>query len=235
VDFAAWAEDGVPLTATGNLRVAPALEAYDALGLEQWTRDLARLTYDIDPPLPGAKAVGIDAWVEQEVARARPTRSAGGCRALERLIWGGTASGCLVDDGRRLVGHPPPPDLGDQGWRDLGIRAAIGVVEWIRDKEYRTAIVTQAILRSHIHGRRPVSLDEMAEFYDAWTFSPEDRASFGPDRTLSRAFSRHAVHEALGLVADLGILVMDSDSVRLTEAGDDFVWAWWDFLEQQRT
>ncbi|UMG93563.1 hypothetical protein [Nocardioides sp. TF02-7] len=233
LDFATWARDGVPLTATGNLRVAPAREAYDALGLEQWARDLARLQYDIDPPLPGPAAMGMEAWIEQQVARDRPTRSAGDSVGLERLLAGGGAAGLLVDEGRRIVGRPVEEEPTAKGWRDLGIRAAIGVFEWLRERELSTAIVTQAILRSLVHGRRPVSLEEMDRFCQAWLTPPEDRRMSGADGALRRTHRRGRVNAALGLVADLGILVLDHDSVRLTDAGDDFFWTWWDFLEEQ--
>lgn len=232
LELAAWAEDGKPLTATGNLRVRPALEAYDLLGLEQWTRDLARLEYDVDPPLPGPAAMGMEAWLDREVERARPARSAGDCDALERLIRGGVAAGVLIDDGRRLVGRPPT-DLDNQGWRDFGLRAAVGVLEWLRERSSHAAIVTQTILRSYVHSQGAVSLDEMSAFYDAWVFSPEDRASFESDRTMSDAYTGGTVNHALGLVADLGILDVDRGSVCLTDAGDEFVWVWLDYVKQQ--
>ena len=79
---------------------------------------------------------------------------------------------------------------------------------------------------------RPVPKREVLEFLVDWVWSPYERDEWSA--TSSDWRERHyerTVDEALGLLADTGLYVVDETSLRLTPLGDVFVTAWLSYLE----
>ena len=115
--LAEWIGDGKELTATEVLRLAPAREAYEELGLHAWTVAQLERRYP-DESLPGVARVGRSAWIETEANR--PWRSAADCEALDRLWWGACAGGAVDVVARRVVRVQAQLD-DDEAWLALGI------------------------------------------------------------------------------------------------------------------
>lgn len=219
--LADWIGDGKEMTATEVLRLAPAHEAYDTLGLHAWTVAQLERRYP-DESLPGVAAVGRSAWIDTEADR--PWRSAADCEALDRLWWGASSAGLVAFEGRRVVQRPFEPE-DDEAWLVLGIRAVFGLLTRLESRGVLLEIVAQALLTSYVGSRSRVPKAELVDFYEEWVFEPELRwAGFSRDLGPS-------VDEALGWVCDTGLLTETEEHVQLTEAGDVFVTWWLKFLE----
>jgi len=210
--LADWARDGQPLTDTDVLRLAPSRDAYAVLGLDAWTRAQLAREYP-DDRRPGVAAVGHVQWIED--LATKPWRSAADCVALDRLWWGGLASGVLAIRGRTVYGVPAG-DRSDDDWLQLGVTACAGLLEWLENRPGQLMIVVQALMRSYVTERSWIGFAELADFYEAWLFRPSFREVYQREDDLD-------VRVALGHVADTGLLEERPDEVRLTEAGDVFV------------
>ena len=223
--LAEWVGGGKELTATEVLRLAPAREAYETLGLHSWTLAQLERRYP-DESLRGVAAVGRSAWIDTEANRR--WRSAADCEALDRLWWGACSAGLVAFEGRRVVRRQWEPD-DDEAWLTLGIRAVFGLLERLESRSGLLAIVAQALLSSYVGNRSRVPRAELVDFYIDWLFEPS-----WPSSAHMRNHMAASVGGALGWVADAGLLTETEDHVQLTEAGDVFVTWWLQHLEQER-
>jgi len=222
--LADWAREGQPLTDTDVLRLAPSRDAYAVLGLDAWTRAQLAREYP-DDRWPGVARVGHVQWIED--LATKPWRSAADCVALERLWWGGLASGVLEVRGRTVYGVPGG-DRSDDDWLSLGLSACAGLLDWLENRPGLLIVVVQALMRSYVTERSWIGFDELAAFHDAWLLRRSYR------EVHPRDLDDLHVRVALGHVADTGLLEERSDAVRLTEAGDVFVTWWLKVMEEPR-
>ena len=223
VELAEWARNGQPLTDRDVLRLAPSRDAFAELGLEAWTRSQLERR-DHDESLPGVARVGRERWIEDEIAK--PWRSAADCDALDRLWFGGFAAGLLEIQGRKVFGRPPQ-NRGPEEWLNVGVTAVAGLLERLELQGARLIVVVHALLTSYVGRRSAVSKADLVEFHLDWLFPPRDR------HLSVEADWFPFVDEALGWIADTGIIEERDDSIRLTEAGDVFVTWWLDHMREK--
>jgi hypothetical protein len=226
--LADWVGEGREVTGTRVLRPAVAHEAYDALGLDAWTRQLLRREYP-DEFLPGVAKVGRESWIEQQATK--PWSRAADCRALHRL-WMGAAACGLVRIESTVARREKPAALDDEAWVERGVRACVGLMNSILDEAPGAETLAFALLSSYVRGRGPVTWQEIADFNRNWFSVPELRDSRSPESNAWVAeYTRRESRHYLGLMADTGLYTESDEAVTLTEAGDVFVTAWLRYLE----
>ena len=228
VDLARWVGDGKELTSIGVLRPAPARQAYADLGLGPWQRELLQRLYP-DERLPGVAAMGRDAWIEREMQQT--WRSAADCEELHRLWCGAIACGLVRLEGRRAFLTDRLPES-DDDWTEVAVRAAVGLADLLRENEFRTAIVTRALLDSYVDGCAPVTKAALREFTIAWNWPASDRERWGDAGWLEDHYVP-TIDAAVWTLGDTGIYREAGDTLALTPFGDVFVTAWLGYLESE--
>jgi hypothetical protein len=229
VDLAHWVgEQGKEITAIGVLRPALARQAYADLGLGPWQRELLQRLYP-DERLPGVAAMGRDAWIEREMQQT--WRTAVDCEELHRLWCGAVACGLVRLEGRRAFLTDRFPES-DDDWTNVGVRAAAGLAELVRENPLATAILTHALLESYVSGCGPVAKKATVDFILTWVLSASRRAEWG-DTGWREEFFGPDVEVAAWVMGDTGIYRDEGEALALTPFGDVFVTAWLGYLESE--
>ena len=227
--LADWVGSGKEITSTGVLRPALAHEAHDHLRLGEWTREQLHRQYP-DERYRGVAAVGLDIWIEQEATR--PWTRAAECEALHRLWCGAIACGAIRVSGKKAVAvGEPDPERRAERWVSMGVRSAVGVMNLLLETPYFATPVVYALMASYVRGRAPVTKDEIMDFVSDWRRSPEELAYFREIDYDSRSWDQPLIDASLGKLADTGLYVETAGSVTLTDAGDVFVTAWLNHME----
>jgi hypothetical protein len=225
--LAEWVGDGRAVTSTGVLRPALAKQAYADLGLEEWTYARLHREYP-DESLPGVAKVGRETWIEQ--LAQRPWSRAADCEALHRLWLAAAACGLIRVGSSKAVATGEVP--GDpEGWVSLGLHACVELLEDLLDVPYRAVPILFALLTSYVDERRLVTWDELVARQQEWWHSPSGRRELTDELDWWTASERGQVRGSLARIADTGIVVESDEGIRLTDAGDVFVAAWLDYLE----
>lgn len=223
-----WMGERAEVTKTGVLRPAAAHEAYEALGLEAWTRQQLARSYR-HYVSPAVADVGADAWVDR--LASRPWRYAGDCEALDRLWRGAIASGLIELDG--TWAYPRlEPERDDEAWVRIGMRAGVQLLEDLCTNPYAAFGLVYGLLRSYVRGCAVVPWQEILGFLADWDRSVDERAyeqSIGYD---SAPLSRSRVDRSCGALADTGVFTESEAGLALTPFGDVFVTAWLKFRER---
>lgn len=124
--LAAWVGDGKQVTATGVLRLAPAREAYVALGLWDWEVQSYRWTHDPDPVLSSHVPSPDQEAVRDEMLAG--LRSAADAFPLQRL-WRACVFAGLIEVGKtkaRATSEADPAlTRSDDEWTSLGVAAVV--------------------------------------------------------------------------------------------------------------
>jgi len=222
-----WVGAAKEITGTRVLRPKLAHEAYDALGLDSWTRQLLRRRYP-DERFAGVAKLGLENWIEQEATR--PWNRAAECDALHRLWFGAVACGAIALSGGKAAAVDEP-DRDAERWVAMGVRSAVAMMNLLCDGPGTAAPLVFAMMTSYVTGRAPVSKDEILDFAVDWTWSPKELDEF---TTLDiHEWERPLVDATIGRLADTGLFVETPDSVTLTDAGDVFVTAWLDYVQDR--
>jgi len=224
-ELAAWVGEGKQVTGTGVLRPALARQAYEDLGLEAWTRSRVEREYP-DESMPGVAAMGLDAWIDREVAR--PWSRAADCPALHRL-WRGAAGCGLITIGTTSARAQDAPD-DPASVVARGVRSCVAAMNVVAENPARSAPVVFALMSSYVRGRELVSWDEILQFWQGWHRSEQDQADYG-DNPWFQHHDGTWVSSSIGELADTGLFVESVDGVKLTQAGDVFVAAWLRYMQ----
>lgn len=199
--------------------------AHDRLALADWTRAQLRRFYS-NERLPGVAAAGLDVWIKREATR--PWRSAAECQALHRL-WFGVHGAGLVEHRRRTVVARNRVEQDDEDLMNLWLRGVVGLFDLLKSGSGGFAVVVQALMTSYVGGRSAASKADLLDFYDAWILPPSQLTA---DDVTKDLFAP-SVDDALGQVADTGLLNEDRESVTLTPAGDVFLTVWLRHMERR--
>jgi hypothetical protein len=223
-----WMGERVEVTATGVLRPATAHEAYDALGLVEWTEQQLRRQYARYHP-PAMVKMGAEEWIAQRLHQG--WRSAADCPALDRLWRGAVACGAVRLSGKWAYPRFPPEPDADQ-WVRMGLSAVIRLLEDECAHPGRAAGLVYGLLRSYARRCAPVPWQEVLAFLLDWRSSAEEQAyyrSFAYDPT---PLDWSSLAGALWQLADTRIFVETGDAMQLTLFGDVAVTAWLNYRRQ---
>ena len=234
--LAAWVDTGRPVTATGVLRLAPAEQAYAALGLAQWQhthrqqllRD-RRAYVTVAEQLPADPADDSTDLVDDAGAAKWAWRSAGDCEPLNRLWWSAEAAK-FIEIGStkaRATGRPHP----DEDWLHIGLGLVLGLCQrWRADRGWAFL----ALL--YLCGMSPqpwVPLQLLRDWWDAH-LDQEEPAAMTAQQTEQWARIVHEVKQSrldrlLADFADTGLWERrgepdqpGADELRLTDFGRQF-------------
>lgn len=207
-----WVGDrGREITSKEVLRLAPAREAYDVLGLGEWEREADRLAYgDLVPELPLESQ-------ELLVAAARDSfRSAADCRPLDRL-WTACLEAELLELSRTRAYADWDEPSSDEEWRHFGVVLATAVL--IHADDIHVSPLMGALLHLLDPARESLPL---AELEDWWWQSPRNvLALLGHRDTSARRRSDSSLHRALHEMEDLRVWRREGDALLPTAFGHD--------------
>jgi hypothetical protein len=215
-----WVDPRAEVTATKVLRPASARQAFDDLGLVDWTREWLRHGDSWRRLSPEDGEPVID-----KLASAQNWRSARDCLALDRL-WNAALSCRVIRiDGRWAYASWPERPDGEAIVR-LGIDAGIDLLFSYLDDDplFGIPLLGYALLRSYVRRPRTVPFQEIIDFAETWIWTAAERR--GPDRDFDRRWLRSALGVALYRLSDLGIFLQTENEVTLNAWGDVFVSAW---------
>ncbi|CAN5462022.1 hypothetical protein BH18ACT8_BH18ACT8_07790 [soil metagenome] len=225
-----WIGDRTEVTSTGVLRPAVAHEAYDALGLAEWTEQKLRREYAHYRP-PAMLRMGAEAWIGQRLQE--PWRNAADCLALDRLWRGAVACGAIEIQGKWAYARfPTAPDA--ERWVRMGVSAVNRLLEDLCEWPGRAFGLVYGLLRSYVKHGAPVSEEEILAFVGDWEDSAAEREQYrtiGYDPTAS---DKSRLARACGAVADTGIMLERDDGLQLTPFGDVAVTAWLNYRRADR-
>jgi hypothetical protein len=181
-----WVEPRAEVTATKVLKPAAARQAFDDLGLVDWTREWLRLGDSWKRVSPEDGEPVID-----KLASAQNWRSARDCLALDRLWNAALTCRVIRIDGRWAYAWPERPD-GEAIVR-LGIDAGIDLLFSYLDDDplFGVPLLGYALLRSYVRRPRPVPFQEIIDFAETWIWTAAERR--GPDRDFDRRWLRSAL------------------------------------------
>jgi hypothetical protein len=215
-----WVGPRAEVTATRVLRPAAARQAFDDLGLVDWTREWLRLGDSEGRVSPEDREQVLD-----KLASWQNWRSARDCLALDRLWNAALTCRVIRIDGRwAYASWPERPD--EEAIVRLGIDAGIDLLFSYLDDDplFGVPLLGYALLRSYVRRPRPVPLQEIIDFAETWIWTVAERR--GPDRDFYRRLLRSALGLALYRLSDLGIFLQTENEVTLNTWGDVFVSAW---------
>lgn len=204
-------ERGKEITPKEVLRLAPAREAYDVLGLGEWDLEADRLAYgDLVPELPLESQ-------ELMVASARDSfRSAADCRPLDRL-WTACVEAELLELSRTRAYAAWEEPSSDEEWRHLGVVLASSVL--IQADYIHLGPLIAALLHLLDPARESMPL---AELEDRWWQSPKNYLTLLGHRDNSRRErSDSMLHRALYEMEDLRVWRREGDALLPTAFGYD--------------
>ena len=204
-------ERGREITPKGVLRLAPAREAYDLLGLGEWEREADRLAYgDLVSELP---LESQELWV----ATARESfRSAADCRPLHRL-WTACLEAGLLELSRTRVYAAWDEPASEEEWRHLGVVLASAVL--INAAPIHVSPLMGALLHLLDPARESMPLTELEDW---WWQSPKNHHTLvGRRDETARRWSDSALHRALHEMEDLRVWRRDGDALLPTAFGHD--------------
>lgn len=215
-----WVEPRAEVTATKVLKPAAARQAFDDLGLVDWTREWLRLGDSWKRASPEDGEPVID-----KLASAQNWRSARDCLALDRLWNAALTCRVIRIDGRWAYASWPERPDGEAIVR-LGIDAGIDLLFSYLDDDplFGVPLLGYALLRSYVRRPRPVPFQEIIDFAETWIWTAAERR--GPDRDFDRRWLRSALGVALYRLSDLGVFLQTENEVTLNAWGDVFVSAW---------
>ena len=223
-----WIAPRVEVTATNVLRPADAHRAYADLGLRDWQREHLLVSYRDWRP-PRVQAMGIDAFVDDLVDRR--WRNARDCPALDRVWMAAVGCGVVVLEGRWAhPGWTRPTDPGT--WVDLGVWAAVSVLESELDYPSRGIALVYALMRSYTRGCALVPWEEIVDFAIDWRLTPDEQRMYAEYDVDVRSSEHRLLRSACHFMQDTGVFVTSDDGLTLTAFGDVFMTAWLGYREQ---
>ncbi|MFK5646778.1 hypothetical protein ACI3ET_09650 [Ornithinimicrobium sp. LYQ121] len=209
--LAEWVGRGKEVTPKEVLRLAPAREVYDVLGLWEWERGEQQL-WDaagdqLDLPLRSEELLST--------AARDSFRSAADCRPLDRLWLPSLEAGLLAIEGRRAVAVGAEP-RSDEEWRHLGVMLLASLL--IHTEPLYVHAVVGALVHLLDPARHTLPLDDLEDW---WWQSPRNPYA-GPGegrtwRTASDRLLRRALHE----MDDTGVWRREGGQLRPTPLGHD--------------
>lgn len=188
------AGDGLPVTATGVPRLAPARDLIAALGL--------------DGP-PG----------EHEVTGPPPDRlrSAWDSPALRRTWLAAAACGAITVGRTKAVGHP----LGQLGQEEIlqrGLQMVMQILLYELEDHLESVTLLYGLLRSHGLGRAAVPWTEVADFYSSWWYPTSLHSHTTQPDWRQRSLER--IRPQCQWLAETNLVKMDAHGLALTPFGD---------------
>lgn len=206
-----WVGDGREITSKEVLRLAPAREAYDVLGLAQWDLTDERLA-------TGGEWEEMPPEAEELWARAARDafRSAADCRALDRLWLPCLEAGMLELSRTRAYAAWVEPES-DEEWRHRGVALVASLLMHLESMHVHAVIGTLVHLLDPARESLP-----LRELEDWWWQSPRNVYSLlGSGEEKIRARSNRALHRALHEMDDTRVWRRDSDELQPTAFGHD--------------
>ena len=166
-----WVEPRAEVTATKVLKPAAARQAFDDLGLVDWTREWLRLGDSWKRVSPEDGEPVID-----KLASAQNWRSARDCLALDRLWNAALTCRVIHIDGRWAYASCPERPDGEAIVR-LGIDAGIDLLFSYLDDDplYGIPLLGYALLRSYVRRPRTVPFQEIIDFAETWIWTAAER------------------------------------------------------------
>jgi hypothetical protein len=208
LELADWVGDGKEATQAGLLRPAVAREAYVALDLWPWERELDRLQWGRrghqHPTDPAADRLLADAALNS-------WHSAGDCLALDRLWWPMVETGMVEVGSRRAKAASRLPES-DESWVTHGLTLVASLCR--RLGSYRVEPVLGLIAIPAL-ADSAVPLDEIRQWWDSrCPPSLRDLTSIDWQERLDLAIFHYG---------DCGMFRVGGDQVTVTEFGRDCV------------
>ena len=204
--LADWVGAGREVTQAGILRPVVAREAYQALDLWPWERELDRRKWTRRGHAPPDDAE-VDRMLAESALHA--WRSAGDCLPLDRLWYPAVAAG-LVEVGSRRATKGSVPPATDEGWCELGGFLFYSLA--IRLGEY-TVEPAVGLLSLPGLAQRPVPLAEVREWWEEQC--PAPLRNFGALGWADR------LDIVMWHLDDCGVFTMADDEISVTEFGRD--------------
>ena len=157
--------------------------------------------------------------------------SARDCPALDRVWMAAVGCGVVVLEGRWAhPGWTRPTDPGT--WVDLGVWAAVSVLESELDYPSRGIALVYALMRSYTRGCRLVPWEEIVDFAIDWHLSPDEQRRYAEYDIDERSSEHRLLRSACHFMQDTGVFVTSDEGLTLTPFGDVFVTAWLKYREQ---
>lgn len=204
-------ERGREITPKQVLRLAPAREAYDLLGLGDWEREADRLAYgDLVAELPPEAQ-------ERWTARTQESfRSAADCRPLDRL-WTACLEAGLIELSRTRAYAAWDEPSSDEEWRHRGVVLASAVL--IHAAPTRVPPLLGALLHLLDPERPSLPLPELEDWWWDSPKNPLTRLGYRDER--ARLHSDSALSRALHEMDDLRVWRREGDALLPTAFGHD--------------